>query len=381
MKKTINIFFCVLFLFSLFICSGCEKAVKSDSFIKIGETYDNAKDFSEGFAAVKKDGKWGFIDTNGNMVIEPKYIAVWSFSEGLAAVQIQDGKWGFINTEGNEVIKPQFDAAWYFSEGLAVIKQGKYFGYINTSGEIVIEPKYTDAINFTAEITAVQKDEDKYGFIDKKGNEVTNFIYYEKTEFSDGLAEIFVKYESGFIDESGNTVIEMVLDDAKSFSENLCAFSKEGKWGYIDKSGKEVIAPAYASAEEFSEGMAVVESDRLFGYITSDGTLVIPTEYAAAYSFSESFGRVKLSSDNEKGNTNDFIFIKKDGTKAFDKTFKYAKDFSEGYAASAIAENKWGLIDKDGNTVIEFDWAEVYSVTENTVRLFDGKNYSFAKIK
>lgn len=49
--------------------------------------YDDAGDFSEGLACVKKDDKWGFIDTSGTLVIPCEYDAAGDFSEGLASVK------------------------------------------------------------------------------------------------------------------------------------------------------------------------------------------------------------------------------------------------------------------------------------------------------
>ena len=51
--------------------------------------------FKEGMASIEINDKWGFIDADGNIVIEPKYSYVQFFSEGLAGVQV-DGKYGFI---------------------------------------------------------------------------------------------------------------------------------------------------------------------------------------------------------------------------------------------------------------------------------------------
>lgn len=53
--------------------------------------YERAKDFSEGFAAVKKAGKWGFINKEGKNVIPCQYDKVASFREGLVAV-VKNGK-------------------------------------------------------------------------------------------------------------------------------------------------------------------------------------------------------------------------------------------------------------------------------------------------
>ena len=65
--------------------------------------------------------KWGFIDTKGNVVVEPQFVGVRGFSEGFVAVRIYseyEYKWGFIDTGGNVVIEPQFSDAMSFSEGI-----------------------------------------------------------------------------------------------------------------------------------------------------------------------------------------------------------------------------------------------------------------------
>ena len=58
--------------------------------------YDEAWYFREGLAAVKLNGKWGFVDKSGNEAVPLKYDEVRLFSEGLAAVKL-NGKWGFIS--------------------------------------------------------------------------------------------------------------------------------------------------------------------------------------------------------------------------------------------------------------------------------------------
>nr|MBA3352760.1 WG repeat-containing protein [Blastocatellia bacterium] len=71
-------------------------------------TYDEMFHFYEGLASVKKDGKYGFIDTSGKLVIAPAFDKAGVFSRGLAAV-IMDGNVGYINKKGELVIKAIFD--------------------------------------------------------------------------------------------------------------------------------------------------------------------------------------------------------------------------------------------------------------------------------
>ncbi|EAI5197373.1 WG repeat-containing protein, partial [Campylobacter coli] len=68
--------------------------------------------FSEGLAAVGLNGKWGFIDKNGEFAIKPKFDDIWDFREGLASVGL-NGKIGLIDKSGKFVIEPKFDDIRY----------------------------------------------------------------------------------------------------------------------------------------------------------------------------------------------------------------------------------------------------------------------------
>ena len=69
---------------------------------------------------VRVNGKEGYIDATGRIVIKPQFQSVEYFSEGLAHVRIGN-KSGFIDKTGRFVINPQFDNARGFSEGLAQV--------------------------------------------------------------------------------------------------------------------------------------------------------------------------------------------------------------------------------------------------------------------
>ena len=99
--------------------------------------YDNACDFSEGLAEIKKSGKWGFIDNTGREVIPCRYDDASGFSEGLARVK-KSGKWGFVDKTGREVIPCKYDDAFGFSKGLAQVKKSGKWGFIDKTGREVV---------------------------------------------------------------------------------------------------------------------------------------------------------------------------------------------------------------------------------------------------
>ncbi|RLI97118.1 MAG: hypothetical protein DRO96_01495 [Candidatus Aenigmatarchaeota archaeon] len=66
------------------------------------DNYDFVDSFSERLARVEKNGKWGFIDKKGKVVIPLEYDDAGSFSEGLAWVK-KNRKLGFVDKKGNVV--------------------------------------------------------------------------------------------------------------------------------------------------------------------------------------------------------------------------------------------------------------------------------------
>lgn len=83
--------------------------------------YEDARPFGDsGYAAVRRDGKWGFITSAGDEAIPFAYDDALSFSQHLAAVEL-DGGWGYVSLAGKVVIEPVFVRAKSFYNGSAPI--------------------------------------------------------------------------------------------------------------------------------------------------------------------------------------------------------------------------------------------------------------------
>jgi hypothetical protein len=77
----------------------------------------------DGLLAITVNGKQGFIDLNGRIVIPPTFDNVWQFSEGLASAW-QNGLVGFIDRSGKFVIPPRYQYGKAFHDGLAEVQLG-----------------------------------------------------------------------------------------------------------------------------------------------------------------------------------------------------------------------------------------------------------------
>ena len=184
--------------------------------IVINPQFEDFEPFSEGLAAVcDKNNKWGFVDTKGNLTINYQFEEVASFHEGFAVFQ-QGDKYGYIDKNGQYIINPQFELAGDFHNGMAIVAQGNNWGYIDTKGTFVINPQFTFTAHFNQKKAFVYSN-DKWGVIDTKGKYIINPQYENYIcGFEDGVAIVGSGDKYGFIDAKGKYVANPQFDNVKT---------------------------------------------------------------------------------------------------------------------------------------------------------------------
>jgi hypothetical protein len=301
--------------------------------------YNSATPFNNGSAEVTIDNKMFNIDFNGNTRRIENYFAQNWLSEGLLMDE-KNGKLGFTDINGSLIIPHKYDidfGEWYkFSEGLAGVKIGNKWGYIDKTDKIILPFIYEDWKDlievspcFDEGIVHVKKD-GKWGFVDRLGKIVIPFVYdcindsYTGKVFSNGLGNMAKNDKWGYIDRHGNVIIPFIYDSSAGFNEGFAKVSKEGKYGFIDKEGNVSIPFIYDYAYGFIEGFAVVTKDNKYGFIDKEGNIAIPFIYDYAASFSEGFAVVKK--DNKYG------FINNEGIVSIPCIYGGTDSFKDGLA-------------------------------------------------
>lgn len=173
--------------------------------LRIHHLYSEVGSFrnDRAFFKVKEFKKKGYIDREGNeIIVNPRYLISSVYSEGVASA-IFDGKFGFIDLDGNMTISPSFESVGFFSEGLASVKMNGLYGYIDINGNVKIHPKYEYASEFKDGIAYVTQGE-KIGFISKTGEFIIKPQYDDIDSLSFGRELVNVRLEIKYINILNN---------------------------------------------------------------------------------------------------------------------------------------------------------------------------------
>ncbi|HXH18930.1 MAG TPA: WG repeat-containing protein, partial [Chitinophagales bacterium] len=200
-----------------------------------------------------------FIDHSGKVVIPVPYkIINPRFINGLTYFGIEKNgtrKYGFIDRTGKTIIEPVYDKVEEIISSSAKdlgkviafkVKSGELWGLI--SSDIVIKPAFSEIAAFREGLASASTgtgEQQKYGFIDTKGNWIIQPLYDEVNDFAYGLASVRI---GGMLD---------------------------GKWGYIDTNGKMVIEPQFRYAYNFLGNIALVQRGNGKAIIDRTGKVLV----------------------------------------------------------------------------------------------------------
>lgn len=127
---------------------------------------DRTVAFRNNVAFAKNNGKYILIDTKGNQIGTNSWDDVIAFNSDEPAAVKSGNKWGFVNSKGELVVQPTYENARSFSNGFAAVCDLGKWGYIDsTAYEISIECKFEDAGDFSQKGSVFIKDDGMWSLL------------------------------------------------------------------------------------------------------------------------------------------------------------------------------------------------------------------------
>lgn len=325
------------------------------------ENYDMPQ-FSEGLllvsAPVGDTILHGYLNWQGNYVIEPTYLHGRAFSEGLAPVQMMVSE---LDANANLGIFPSdFDTPYDDAPQDTLVPR---YGYVNHQGVMVIAPSFEDAYSFSEGLAAVTLPSGEWVYIDMAGNIMLQDNYTWAHDFHDGCAIVEKNGSFGVIDATGNTLIDFLFN-AIGGGDTLYPVRVNKLYGLMDTQGNLVQTYLYDNMGYYQEELALAEINGLWGYVDNVGNLVIPTNADQAFHFKNGLAWVRHQGQ--------CYYIDTSGRTVLELSkLGEVTSFSNGYARGKSG-HFYGFFDKTGTTMLDFIYRDAVPVSEGIGLVYDG---------
>lgn len=377
--------------------------------------------FSDGIAAVriKRDSRWSFINKYGETISKEEYYDCGAFDNNLVIVQTSNG-WGVINRDAEiiipfiykkltrnndgyfhrqidklEVLFDQEGSVIFQSEEIriydfmqtggfisqfGVIKvynrnTGK-FGLIDIDGKLILSPYYDEMSDFSEGYCAVSRainGEEKWGFINLRGEECITCQYEDVDNFCGGVAIFQVTYKDikkritpkgkkisyysgyrahGLINTSGDEILDANDYFLFGYSDGLIKCQNiEDETGFLNANAQVVIPCKFSRATSFKRGISIAVFEGKVGIIDNYGNTLVPFQFDILNDYFSSYNKYRTNDDliivrkNEK-----YGVINKIGEWIISNEYD---DISICYDYFIVKKNnKYGLINNLGDFIV-----------------------------
>lgn len=388
---------------------------------------------------INKDNKWGVIDNNSKIIIEPVYndaiiipnnkkdifICTYDvdyendtyktkvlnskgkelftsyekvnalenydkdnnlwYEDNVLLVQ-KDGKYGLINFEGKEILDISFDDIHTLKgikNSLITVKEKK-LGVVNNLGKKIIDNKYED-IKSLGDNTKlyIVKENNKYGIYGITENK------YEDIKQLDNKEIYCVKEDNNYkvINKEGNIVFKEKFNEIETIKNDVIVYKNDNGYSAYNIKSNKKLEKSYKQLKYTSNNMFIFKQNNNYGIIDLDNNIKIKDEYTNINYYED----VNIYELEEKGKEENSILnsdlteiakgiVNKIGTeKTYIKIwttqgYKYIDSNGESKTENEVLsrnnlfvskkDNKYGLVDKEGNVVVEYIYDDITEQNE-----------------
>jgi hypothetical protein len=183
-------------------------------------------------------GKYGFIDTKGNLVLEPKYDYVFDFGRNNFSVVSMNGRYGVIDIDGNEIIACREDSIKIIDSVFA-IKKDDLWGLMDYRGKAITNFQYEE-LEADGNGFFKFRSNEMYGILSQQGKVIVS-PEYDHFSFRGNLIYTYSNNYIGLYDIQGKKYLDAVNDEIIWKYNNIVFYEKNGKMGYASLLSGKVI--------------------------------------------------------------------------------------------------------------------------------------------
>lgn len=248
-------------------------------------------------------GKWGYVDIEGSVIVEPQYVYAFDFNrcDGVHAIvaRLVDGKllWGAIDCSGREVI-PCVYASLFTSWGDAFAfryDEEDLYGVMDLDGKIMAPPQFAFFEAYDAEhrMITVGENEDTLGVYSVDRQKMIIPAEYDCIDYGKNMISCEIQYtiKERYFDYNGNE-FDFSEYDRVSEENGLLRTWKNRKYGYMELDGTVVVPNilggfAFDCLALYQKGYVITSENEREGLATADGREILPPKYAQIVTYDD----------------------------------------------------------------------------------------------
>ena len=386
-----------------------------------------AEDNSISYYLLKKDENFGVINGSGDIIIEPEYQEIIIPNQHRAVfICNNEDKSKVLNDKNEEIFKKYSNVqaieltnvisdSAYEKKVLKYEKNNK-FGLLGIDGEVVVEAKYDEISSLEyKEGELLIKENNKYGVIDDKGYQIIKTNYdsissdqyycandgYKKSGYivcnvtNDGYRYGYYDYEgSKMLDTEYNQIIRLV--EATNKNDIYLAAAKNGQYGIFINNNKIINTQYQSITYDPTMQIFIVERTGQYGAVNEKGIEILKTEYSdiqinGIYMYTQKGEERKIfdktgkevdipintiiqSTKNsdyyiriEQNEVEEYSIINSNFEEILNQKYKYIEYLFDKYFIATNEAGKSGIIDVDGNIILEFNYDLIQTIKEKNI--------------
>ncbi len=186
--------------------------------------------------------KYGIIGSQSNQLVVPKYSYIEYLYDDYFIVSNEQRKLGIIDSKDNIIIEIKYDSIQKVDETdlLQIMINNGVTELYNKNLELILSMEDAIVENHAEYVKIYNQYEFKY--FSKTGMEMKNTEIYSNNQLFSSVQE----GKWGFVNKNGEVVIDYIYDNVSEFNTSgFASVKKDGKWGAINQSGDIVAEIQY----------------------------------------------------------------------------------------------------------------------------------------
>lgn len=335
--------------------------------------------FEENSIKVQKDGKYGLLSLDGNLVLPCEYdnISVLNGIKNSLIIK-KDGKIGLVNAIGTLIVPVEYTEISAitndYRDGYIVKDASGKFGVIKSNGQKVFDCNYADIKHIISNNMYVVKEDAIWKVILEDGTSYLDGKVANAVSINSGNVIVKENGKYGVLNIQSNEVIPSEYEEISFMFDNKYIAKKDGKYGVINTNNEVLIEFTYAGMayNKETDYIKAQNENGTYDYITRD--LSVQLNAGDEIIFNGFIGIVKNGDIKyynykleEKSNRDVYVsntifvsrsngkfgFVSKDGKNVINAIYDDATEQNDYGFVAINKDGKWGAIDQQGKVVVE----------------------------